>query len=247
MEYKIIRDWHTHTVYSRLGLYFHGKGTIMQNVRAAHEQGLEEVAITDHGPRGVYGLNPGKLPQMRKDIAEAQAKYPDVRVLLGVEANIVDSDNGIDIEPEHINDYDFINAGYHYVIPGAHAAANLIAFKFWAPDFVKEKLRTFNTRIVLKALYSNDIKVLTHPGDKAYVDLDAVARACEETGTLMELNARHRHMNVEEIRRVAKYGVDFIIGSDAHKPKDVGRYAKTLGLALAAGVEIWRIINVRER
>ena len=39
-------DYHTHTKYSR---HNHGKGTIEEQVKAAVEKGLAQVAITDHG------------------------------------------------------------------------------------------------------------------------------------------------------------------------------------------------------
>ncbi|MBQ0018874.1 MAG: PHP domain-containing protein [Clostridiales bacterium] len=245
-KFRINKDLHTHTIYSRVGLYFHGKGRIIDNVRAAHEKGLTELAITDHGPTDLYGLNEKKIPKMRAEIAEAQAKYPDVKVYLGVEADIVNSKNGIDIKPENIGLYDFINAGYHYV-PNCRMLANYLVFHLPCPKMLKAMMCQYNTGLVLRALYSNDIKVLTHPGDKAYVDMDAIGKACEETGTLLEINARHKRPDTEDLRCLAKYAVDFIIGSDAHKPGKVGRYAKSVALALAAGIETWRIVNLVER
>ena len=50
--YRMIWDIHTHTTYS------HGKGTIEENVNAALALGLEEIAITDHGPGHLtYGID----------------------------------------------------------------------------------------------------------------------------------------------------------------------------------------------
>lgn len=245
-KYRLTKDLHTHTIYSRIGPYFHGKGRIIDNVKAAHEKGLSEVAITDHGPSDFYGLDQKKIPKIRAEIAEAQEKYPDVKVLLGVEADIVDTPNGIDVAPEDVALYDFINAGYHYV-PKCRLLANFITFRLPCPKMLKAKMNQYNTKLVLRALHNNDIKVLTHPGDKAYVDMDAIGRACEETGTLLEINARHKRPNVDDLRCLAQYAVDFIIGSDAHTPSKVGRYVKSAELALAAGIELWRIVNLVER
>jgi len=246
-KYRMVKDFHTHTKYSRMGLYLHAKGTIMENVQAAHECGLEELAITDHGPREMYGLDPKKLPQMREEIAEAMAKYTDVKVYLGVEANIIDSPNGIDVEPEDIKDYDFINAGFHYGAPHCRSILNWIAFHLPCPQLLKDKMSEFNTEIALRALNSNEIKVLTHPGDKAYIDIEALAKACEARGTIVEINARHQRPNVEDLKVFAKHAVKFIIGSDAHKPCQVGRYVQSVELALAAGIDITRIVNIVER
>ena len=62
-QYRMIYDHHTHTIYS------HGKGTILDNVRAAAAKGIRSIAITDHGPGHLtYGIKMEQLPQMRKDI-----------------------------------------------------------------------------------------------------------------------------------------------------------------------------------
>ena len=242
-KYKLVFDYHTHTVYSKTGPYLHGKGRIIDNARAAFEKGLRELAITDHGPSDFYGLDPKRLPEMRRDIAEASRRFPDLKIWLGVEADIVDTPNGLDVPPESFPDYDFVNAGYHYV-PKCRMIANWAAFHPPCPAGARERLRKSNTARIVKALKSNDIKILTHPGDKAFIDEHAVARACEETGTWVEINARHRHPDADDLRIYASYDVSFVISSDAHKPVHVGRYAESLALALEAGIEPSRIINI---
>ena len=244
-KFKITADYHTHTIYSRVGPYFHGKGKIVENVAAAVGKGLKEVAITDHGPSDFYGLSLRRIPQMREDIAEAVKRFPRIKVFLGVEADIVDSPNGLDVAKEDFALFDFVNAGYHYV-PNCHMIQNWLAFRLPCPDRIKERLRKQNTDRIVKELKSNAIKILTHPGDKAYIDTHTVAKACEETGTLVEINARHRHPNCEELKVFASYDVKFVISSDAHKPEKVGRYAKSMMLALSAGIGADRIVNIEE-
>ncbi len=245
-KYRITADYHTHSVYSRVGPYIHGKGTILENVKAAHEKGLSELAITDHGPADFYGLDPKLIPQMRADIEKAMKAYPDVKVYLGVEADIVDSENALDIVSSDFELFDFVNAGYHYV-PSAHMMENFRSFHLPVSAKEKERLRKQNTLRILKALKNNKIKILTHPGDKAYIDEKLVAMACAETGTLVEINARHKHPNAEDLKIYAAQDVKFVISSDAHKPENVGRYARSLALAFKAGIDADRIVNIEER
>ena len=245
-KYRLISDNHTHTIYSRVGPYLHGKGRIIDNARAAARQGLEMFAITDHGPTDFYGLSMKNIPKMREEIAEALKKFPDLGIRLGVEADIVDSENGLDVPPEDFDKFDFVNAGYHYV-PNCHMIANWLSFRLPCPKRVKERLRKQNTERIVRALRCNDIFILTHPGDKAYIDENAVAKACEETGTLVEINARHKHPDRDDLQIYKAYDVKFAISSDAHRPKHVGRYAETMALALDAGIDTARIVNIEER
>ncbi len=80
-------DLHTHTIYSR---NHHGKGTIEENVQAAVKMGLTKIGISDHGPGHVgYGLLRKKIPEVRKIIDELRPKYPQIEILMGVEANVI--------------------------------------------------------------------------------------------------------------------------------------------------------------
>ena len=79
---------------------------------------------------------------------------------------------------------------------------------------------------------------LVHPSD--YYSYN------EEYGTWMEINNRHGCLTVEGIKQAAKYDVTFIIGSDAHIPGDVGHYDEALGRAIEAGLDLSRIVNLRQ-
>ena len=98
--------------------------------------------------------------------------------------------------------------------------------------------------MILRALYENKIDILTHPGDKGPFDIEDIAKACADTGTLIEINGKHTHLTVEEIKIAARYEVSFVIGSDAHIPEKVGEFKEQLSRALHAGLDPERIVNI---
>lgn len=237
-------DWHTHTVYS------HGKGSIEDNVMRARELGLESIAITDHGPGHFgYGFRRRDIPKMRAEIDALNAKYDDIKVYMSVEANIINTSGMLDVRPEEFELYDLVIAGYHFGTLGENPAAslllhgrNLIGKRIHYPDSLVE----LNTKMVVESLKKNKITTLTHPGDKGKVDLDRVFKACEDTGTYLEISDRHRQLTVEEIRMAMKYDVKFILGSDAHLPHMVGSCVRSLERVRESGLEPERIVNYGE-
>ncbi len=89
---------------------------------------------------------------------------------------------------------------------------------------------------------------MRNPEDiQIFIDEHAVAKACEETGTLVEINARHKHPDVDDLRIYKEYDVKFVINSDAHRPKYVGRFAESLALAMEAGIDPERIVNIQKK
>lgn len=237
-KYIMTYDYHTHTTYS------HGKGSIEDNVKAAAERGLLGVAITDHGPGHLtYGLKREDLPKMRAEVEAMKEKY-QIEVWLGVEANIVSTNSGLDVLEDEFSAYDFVIAGYHYGVRDGYCISN------WLEHHIvgnAKKLRMLNTEMTLKAIYQNELKILTHPGDKGQFDIEAIARACQETNTLMEISTWHKHLNLEELKLLKKTDNLFVISSDAHTPNRVGDFEMGLARALEAGIEPERIVNIGKR
>lgn len=246
-KYRMVFDHHTHTIYS------HGKGTIEDNVKEAVAKGLESIAITDHGPGHLtYGMDRNKLPQMRAEIDQLQLKYPQIKILLGVEANTLRVEPFLDVAPEERPDYDILLAGYHFGILHAGMVPNYLNKHAGLFGGETSTLKVKNTAMMLDALYYNEehgnhIDVLTHPGDKGPFDIADIARACADTGTFIEINDKHHHLTVEEIKIAVAYDVKFIIGSDAHIPSRVGSFEGPLRRALEAGLDPARIVNIAER
>jgi putative hydrolase len=241
-NYELIYDHHTHTIYS------HGKGDISDNVKVANDKGLKEIAITDHGPgHHFYGLDKNKLPEMREKIQKLKTEFPKVNVLLGVEANIVDGGNYLDITMEEFKDYDMVIAGYHYGVSKGHVFNNYISSHIGFPSGSINALRIINTNMTVGAIYENNLEIITHPGDKGYFDIDEIAKACVDNDTMIEINNKHRHLTAEEIKIAAKYDVKFVVSSDAHRPEFVGSIDGCLMRACEAGLDFDRIVNIRKK
>ena len=240
-KYKMTFDYHTHTTFS------HGKGSIEDNVKAAIAAGLTGLAITDHGPGHLtYGVKRSDFPVMRTEIDRLKPLYPQLSIYLGVEANIISSGNYLDVTKAEFSDFDFVLGGYHYGIPHGYCVGNWLDAHHLAPGFYGKKLLIKNTDMTIKALYENDLKILTHPGDKGRFDIAAIAKACAETGTLMEISTWHAHLTTEEIKISAKTEAEFIVSSDAHTPDRVGSVMGGVDRALEAGLDVSRIVNIEE-
>ncbi len=240
MRYRLAYDYHTHTVFS------HGTGSIEENVRAAAEKGLRELAIADHGIGSLHiGVKKKDLPKMRAEIERLKPLYPQLRIHMCMEANITFPDGWLDIPPELRRNFDFLLAGYHFSAPGPSpfraCAAHLR--NYLGSDSKRLMLR--NTEMILAAVRRGGFRVLTHPGDKAKVDLLPIARACAEQGILMEINNKHDGLSVEGIRVCAAVPeVLFIMSSDAHSPERVGCCENAVARMEAAGLDPGRVVNL---
>ena len=62
----------------------------------------------------------------------------------------------------------------------------------------------------------------------------------------MEISTHHRNLTVEEIKVCSKYDVKFVVSSDAHVPHKVGIFAGGVQRAIDAGLDLGRIVNIKE-
>ncbi|MCL4514832.1 MAG: PHP domain-containing protein [Firmicutes bacterium] len=241
---KLFADYHTHTRYS------HGTGTVEDNVLAARARGLKQVAISDHGPASLFGVgvrNLATFGKIREEVRECNARYPEIGVLTGVEANVIGADGALDVPGPVLEELDIVLAGLHVTVMPASLADGFKLGLLNALRSLDSRLgklaRDLNTKALVEAVYRYPIDIVTHPGLRLSIDTRELARACAQNGTAMEINTGHGQTTVEFIQVAAAEGVDFAIGSDAHQPSRVGDLEAGLELALRAGLSPDRIIN----
>jgi len=239
---KLFADYHTHTIYS------HGTGTIMDNVNAAREKGLKEIAITDHGLRHfTYGVKREKLKRIREEIDEINEKNKDFKVLFGLECNIISRDGQIDIDDEAMKYMDILLVGYHMMVrlKGIPSYVNIYGRNYLSglSKSMAEETRQKNTDIMINAIKKYKVDIITHPGARISMDTGRLAEAAAITGTALEINAKSNIMTIEYLKAAAGHGAKFVINSDAHKPEDVGNFRNAIELAEMAGLTSHQIIN----
>lgn len=224
----ITADYHSHTTYS------HGKGSIADNAQVASSKGLEYLAITDHAVRHPFiGVSPKKYDIMREDMQKVQERFPDVRLLLGIEANVLGQNGDIDVSDEDAKRLDIVLAGYHLTsFPYRFSdyfnitwnALTRYAFKSTKGQIAR------NTKMYVNAIKRHKIDILTHPGFRLDIDYKEVGKVCADYGTYVELSSRHRTPNDGNIERLLATDCLFVLNSDAHRSEDVGNceFAKSL-------------------
>lgn len=214
-------DYHTHTPYS------HGKNTVLENATAAKEKGLREIGITDHGfSHLAFGLKRKKVPALCEECREAE-KATGVKVLVGVEANILGESGKCDFTEADYERFDLFVCGKHVMVGYENFSAwrryfggNFIADKFKKKP--SEKLVDYNTRAYIQLIKNNPVDIVSHIGYLCPSDVKEVAKCAADYGTYIELNSKKQHLTDEELRSLIDTDVRFLIDSDAHSADRVG-------------------------
>ena len=98
---------------------------------------------------------------------------------------------------------------------------------------------------IINAMKNNDIFVITHPGDKGDVYIEEIAKVAKETNTRLEINSSHKFLNVEQLKKIEHIGNTFIVGSDAHIPKNVGNFNLALNTIKEANIDLSLVENIK--
>ncbi|MBS4021826.1 MAG: PHP domain-containing protein [Dethiobacter sp.] len=240
---RVIADYHTHTVYS------HGKGSIEDNVRAALSAGLKIIGITDHGP-GHFFIGIRGVPafrRMQSEIERLRYKYPDIEILFGVEANIVDTDGTIDVPASILRELDILLVGYHKLVKPQSAAAALLFIKNFIAGWTGgagESLRRLNTEAITAAVKRYPVDAITHPGLQIDIDTFELAEICAQYGTALEINSSYGEELDGYIEAVLTTQAKLVINSDAHTPSRVGDFKEAYSLVERLEIPRERIINL---
>lgn len=238
-------DFHTHTVYS------HGKGTIFENAEQAKNKGLKYLAITDHGfSHPAFGMKRKELLKMKTECYEAQ-KLTGVNVLLGMEGNILNDKGKIDFKKEDYEKFDIMLAGFHKFVKASPSAyfklliPNYFTYKFGKKP--SSRLIKETTKAYINVIKNNPVDIITHINFCVFADVCEVAKVCADYGTYLELNSKKTHLTDEEIEKILKTDVRFVVDSDAHSVDRIGDTERVVGQLSHLDFPMDRIDNIDGR
>lgn len=183
-------------------------------VNAANAMGLKEIGITDHGYYHLFRTSKEKLYRAREIVDEINA-YSNVKVLLGVEANIISEDGSLDIDSETISMLDILIVGYHRMIKTDFAGF------FGGQREANSAERATNAFI--NAISKYPVTIVSHPNFPLKLDLYKLGCACRDAGVMVELNNRHPNFTKRQISDLVASECMFCVSSDAHSRSEVGK------------------------
>ena len=199
-------DLHTHTSWSA-----DGKNTLEEMVAAAAARGYEYYAITDHS----HYLREGRLLAQLEEIERVREKFPQLRILAGVEANIR-SNGDVDVAEEDLARLDWVVASVHQA---PHARP---------------------TERVLEAMDNPYVDCIGHltgrrigkrgPRD---VDVERVIEKALATGVVLEINGQPDRLDLRDVhaRAAKEAGLKLVVSSDAHQVRAQGYVELGIGQA----------------
>ncbi|MYA33140.1 MAG: DNA polymerase/3'-5' exonuclease PolX [Gemmatimonadales bacterium] len=221
-------DVHMHSTWSD------GRASLEEMVRACVARGYEYMAITDHSKAlaMVEGLDAAKLRRQWQEIAEVQAAHPEIRILRGLEVDIL-RDGSLDLEDEMLDQLDVVIISVH---------------SFFGMD------RAQQTSRVLKALAHPRSMIFGHPTGRIInrrgpidVDIDDILHACAEFGVAVEVNSHPHRLDLKDshLWRARDLGVPVVVATDAHRPEDLDLAHYGIEQARRAWLTPEHVLNTR--
>jgi DNA polymerase (family 10) len=200
-------DLHCHTTASD------GTASIEEMAQAAHDAGYEYLAITDHSASMGFGadLSPDALRKQIEKIRNTTVK--GIQLVAGSEVNILPNGK-LDYEDDVLSELDWVVASVHS------------SFRMKADEMTKRIVAAIEHPLVDCVGHLSGRKIERRPPYE--FDTEAVLKACEDTGTLLEINASpdRRDVNENVARAAAQHGIPIVIDCDAHRVGgfEVARY-----------------------
>jgi putative hydrolase len=208
-------DLHTHTLAST-----HAFSTITENAVVAAKMGLAAMALTDHAP-----LMDDAPHHWHHENYVILPRFMDgVRLLFGIEADIMNSEGKVDIPAKEMKKLDWIIASVHVSV--------------YTPKNSEEHMAAY-LNVIKNQPY---VDVLGHisvgsPEFGIQLDPEKIVKSCSEFNKIIEINENHisRHktdveLMIEMLKYCKKYGVQVCVNSDAHHCSLIGKFPVSLQL-----------------
>ena len=220
-------DLHTHTTFSD------GENTLEEMVNKAREKGYEYIGISDHAPSVVSrGEDEVKrlIEKRREEIDELNKKYSDIKILFGMEVNIL-ADNSLGLPDEMLKLLDYAIASIHTSF-----------------EMDRDKM----TERVLSALSNPYIKIWGHPSGRLLNEREGVEinwtkifEFAAENKKIIEINAQPQRLDLADdlVYEAIKAGVTIIINTDSHNAQSLDMMKYGIDVARRGFCQKHHILN----
>jgi DNA polymerase (family 10) len=209
-----------------------GSASIAQLAAAARARGWSYIGVTDHSQSAPHagGMTAERVARQHDEIDAINERSPDVRVLKGIEADILPCGR-VDYPRDVLDRFDFVIASIHTRM-GMNEAQM--------------------TERVLKALDDPHVTILGHPTGRLLltrepfaIDVAAVMEKAGQNGVAVELNADPHRLDLDwrALRSARSYGTRVSIGPDAHTLDGLDHAALGVGMARKAWLTPSDILN----
>jgi putative hydrolase len=210
---KPLIDLHVHTISSG-----HAFSTLKENIEAAKSKGLKVLGISDHAQT----MGGTAHPFYFSNLKVIKDEIMGIRVLKGIEANIIDFRGNIDVDTNLALKLDYIIASLH-------------------PSCLNSGTSAANTSAIVKAMDNPHVKIIGHPDDSRFLmDYPLIVQKAAAQKVVLELNnsslsGRSERQNARAnqiiyLNLCKQYKVKIILGSDAHIYYDVGEFTAAVKL-----------------
>ena len=235
-------DYHSHT--ARCG---HAEGQMEEYVERAIAVGLREFGFSDHlylyflpadqrDPSLAMGEE--ELPEYVQSVLRLRDRYPQIAVRLGIEADYIP---GREEELRRILSrypWDYVYGSIHFIGDwGFDDSRYIQRFGEWDMDELYGRYFGLVRQAAASGLFDvmghiDVIKKFGHrPGSDPTELYASVARAIKDAGVAIEISTAGLRKPVGELypgpallAECARLGVPVTMGSDAHKPDEVGSH-----------------------
>jgi len=184
----------------------------------------------------LYSINRKKIDAIRAEVDEIN-KTSKVKVLFGIEANLIKRDGTIDLTEKEIKKLDILIVGYHRAIKNDFTNA-------FRSKFNPEKQKEINTEAYLNCLDKYKVDIISHLNEYITVNVYKVACKAKEKGTLIELNNKHIKFTEKEAQELIDSGCNFILSSDAHRKENIAKVDRVLEFVEKYNIPKDRIVNL---
>ena len=221
-------DLHSHTNLTD------GQHTLEEMVESARRRGYEYVGITEHSKHVTiaHGLDAAAMFKRLKEVDRLNKKLKGITVLKSIEVDILE-DGSLDMADDVLKELDI-------TVCAVHSKFNLPSSR--------------QTERIIRAMDNPYFNILAHPTGRLInernpyeVDMEALLKAAQERGCIMELSAHPLRLDLTDYScKLAKeIGVRVAISTDAHSIADFDYMRFGVAQARRGWLEPEDVINIK--